>query len=88
MKLDVTTAPAFEWAFLWVFEMIKQIYKRFLLWALKPVVDEVSVREKNIKSQINGLRSQVAAVDMKTSSLQADLNDTEQAIAGLLSDKS
>lgn len=68
--------------------MVRKIYKRFLLWVLKPVLDEASIREKNMKSQINGLRSQVAAVDMKTSSLQADLNDTEQVIAGLLSDKS
>lgn len=33
-----TPSPSIEGFFLWSFEMIKRLYKRFLLWALEPAL--------------------------------------------------
>lgn len=63
--------------------MLKRLYKRFLEWALAPVMEEVAAGQMATASCLAGLQVEVACIAQAVESVQAEAESIGLRITGI-----
>lgn len=66
LRNDLHRNAAFEAVFYWEKGMLKRLYKRFLEWALAPVLRPVSDGLGDLELHTKSIAGRVAALEVKT----------------------